>query len=183
MNKSGFVMPTVLGFILIVSSIVLIQSISVVYQMLGLMANEQSAIELSVYQNVKDAIKNISFDNECSYQQEFEYNISNVKVKMMSNCVYTGLSDKIYNSELVELLSRENLTYDQISRIKELLSVYSSNQYNAKTVLIEGDSESIDTTFDDKYKIIIIESYINESNLNVLVINQNNQITKNVKNM
>lgn len=179
MTKSGFVMPTVLGFILLVSSIVLIQAMSTIYQLIGLEANARSAIELAVYMNVNEAISNLKFDSSCNYQQELGYNLTGIKMSVTSNCLYTKLNTSEIN-QFEQLLVKNELSAEEFEQIKIDLSAYSSKKSENKHITITGQELNVESSYDQEYKIVVVEA-IGQLNLRkVIIIDSFNNIVRNI---
>ncbi len=179
MAKSGFVMPTVLGFILLVSSIVLIQGMSTIYQLIGLEANGRSAIELAVYMNGIEVISNLQFDSSCSYQQELGYNLAGIKMSVTSNCLYTKLNTSEIN-QFEQLLEKNELSIDEFEQIKNDLAVYSSEKSENKHIKITSQELSVESSYEQEYKIVVVEA-IGQLNLRkVIIVDSFNNIVRNI---
>ncbi len=179
MTKSGFVMPTVLGFILLVSSIVLIQGMSTIYQLIGLEANKHSTIELSIYMNVAEVISNLEFDSSCEYEQELGYDLAGVKVSVTSNCLYSELKGA-ENNRFEELLVKNELTVDEFEQIKIDLLAYSSEKSENKNVMITSHEQNVESSYEQEYKIIVVEVSGQLSLRKVIVVDSYNNIVRNI---
>lgn len=180
MSKKGFIMPTVLSFVLISSGIILVQIIAVITQTYGLKAQIDDLFKLEYAVNsrrVIEEINNETYQQACDHQELLGYEIGEREFKLELNCVYTNTEIKE-----VEEVVKKLMNIDQISLQRYGQIVASSKQYTSKTVEDIVKIKYKDQSFESDAKFwgyVIFVSFDKDQN-HILLVDEDKNITRNI---
>lgn len=172
MNNKGFIMPTILAFIIITSSALLYQSISVVGQLYSLKAEVNDLTKLEYAVNTKRVIDSLEFKTNCKYKRELDYTSEKSSMQIASNCIYTETENEEYNQLIAKLLEDQQISKSDYQQLEQMAVVTTSQ--------IDGpEHESELGKFVDKYVILLVEYQLSEPQAKIIVVDSEGNIIKN----
>lgn len=173
MNRQGFMMPTVLAFIIITSSALVYQSISTVGQLYSLKAEIADLGKVNYAVNIKRVIGQLQFEDKCSYKQELEYQVAGHQMQIASNCIYSHTADQTYSQQIDKLLVSSELSSLEYSQIN-------SNLKHLKSEVDQPNHELKLGEFDQQLKLLTIDYQLAEAQSRVLIVDKDLRIINNM---
>lgn len=152
MRDNGFVMPTVLAFIIIASSLILFQSIALISELYGIQAQISDIKKLGVLVNTRRAINDIEINDECSKQTVLSYE----DYELTSNCVYLATNNQKYNSIVKRVLSDDVISETFFMEIETYIDQMTSITDN-DNVTITINNNQIETDYSAKLTILSLK--------------------------
>lgn len=175
MNKKGFIMPTVLGFIIITSSIILVQSVSVVGELLSMQAEVKNVQLLNYAVNTQRIINELQFEDTCRHETKLQFKNKDNELLIESNCIYSGTELDAYNRELDKIFSSDSLTLDDYEQLyKE--SKTTSSKITDNQVELTNKDKSKDSSYNEQYMLLFI-SY--DQNNKIIIVNSDLETERN----
>lgn len=173
MNKQGFMMPTVLAFIIITSSALLYQSVSTVSQLYSLKAEIHDLSKLEYAVNTNRVVDELEFEDECSYNQELEYQVADNQMMIASNCIYTNTENEEYNKVINKLLKGAEISQSDYTLINDYIK-------KTKTTIEQASHETTLGKFDQQLKLMTVNYHLSEPNINILIVAENGNVINNI---
>ncbi len=169
-------MPTVMGFIIISSMIILYQSVAMVSELYSLKAAEQELYLNNYIVNTRRVVKDIDIGDKCDLNVELNYQSKDQLYKMETNCIYTGVSIPEYNQVITNLQTTSELTEVKYDQLYQQLRTSETEIKNDK-VKIDEQNEYL--TYEDRLYISIIE-YGSNKMKKILITDQNGNVINNI---
>ncbi|WOO87616.1 hypothetical protein RZE82_01350 [Mollicutes bacterium LVI A0039] len=172
-------MPTVLGFIIISSSVILYHSLSLVTQIYSVKAaaNDLNAIETAV--NTRRIIGEIDNQSNCRELPQLSYESRDAKqFHMTVNCLLLNTNNSRYNNEVRAVLSAEQISEETF--VNNLTAILSAQVEltNGQNAIVTYNNQPVEMTYSDYIYIAVVESSKKEKR--VLLIEKNHKISKNL---
>lgn len=174
MNKAGFMMPTVLAFILITSSALLYQSCTLISQLYSLYAASNDMIKLEYAVNVRRVIKEFEVTDSCSYERLLDYEEQDHKLAVATNCIYLETDNQAYNEQVLKLSSRTSLSAEQFDEIK------------AKLITLETETDSPLHEqelggYTERQSIVLVSYQLQTAYNRVLIVDSKENVINNIE--
>lgn len=169
--NDGFVMPTVLAFILITSSIILFQSVALITELYSLQAAQNNLQDIELLTNVKRNIAEIEEQESCSYQQL----LVTTNYSIATNCIYTETDNQVYNN-FIKRIETDDFISPQFSEQIYNFDFIMHSETSDNQVVININDNKIESNFDQKRYIIEVNS---ENIHQILITNLKGEILSN----
>lgn len=176
-NNKGFVMPTVMGFIIIASMIILYQSVALISELYSLKAAEQELYLSNYIINTRRVLDNVEIEDECASMTELNYETIDQSYKIETNCVYTGIEKESYNQVITRLLTSDQITESNLEPIYSSFTSQESKVIDDK-VQFKGDRE-MQYEFDEQLFMSIV-TYGNEAQKKVIISDKDGNVINNM---
>lgn len=185
MSNKGFILPTVLGFIIISSLYIIVQGSYVVNSYYAFVKMEKVMQLTSIGERMRYVISNNEFGNSCHYQNYEQFNLEKINYRISGSCLVTATDDIDLNKYLNELVNRKvpisNKQYTQVI-----------NYLNSLEITVNGESAEIITPksqttvkiadryqlydleidIDDQYNAFIITDEYSQEIINIIGVDQ-----------
>ncbi len=172
--KKGFLLPSVLSFILISSAIILYETISLVSMIYAVEAQTQNLIKLEYIVNTKRIMSERDIKDQCRYEQLLSYDINGHNLQISANCAYTKTEMASYN-EFINLL----LTSDQISTPNvQIVNAFKNCEYTINDDQIEGKCG--DDQLTSLYETQLTIYYVVSDDVSKIIISDETKIVRNI---
>lgn len=171
--------PTVLMFILIASSLIFYQSISTINEIYGMEAQIKQLYKLEIMHNVRRVVKENTFNSECKNKTELNYHTKEKQLSIISNCFYTGVQEQNYSKKIDELLSENKVSAEEYLSLINYSKTLSNKTLNNDEAEIKINNQKLNTSYQQKYKIYFIEYNLSEPKNKIIISDNKNNIIKN----
>lgn len=163
-NRRGFIMPTILAFIIITSGAVMYQTISTIIQLYGVQGEINDLVKWEYMVNTKRVVDSIDNSQLTTLKTELSYQRPDSELMIRrSNCWWQGakVSDSLIGSILV---NRQSLTVDEYQQIQG-----------------ETASESCKTKQPDSklYTLLFVDYQLETEHHRLLILDQDRKLIKN----
>lgn len=175
MNKKGFVMPTVLGFIIITSSMILVQSVSVVGELLSMQAEVENVKLLNYAVNTKRVINELKFEETCRHETKLESTNKDHQFVIEANCIYKNTELDTYNQVIDKIFSSDSLSPTEYEQLYKESKIMSSKITNNQVELINKD-KSLNSSYEEQ-DIILFVCYDQKNK--IIIVNPELEVVRN----
>lgn len=178
-KNKAFLIPTVLMFILITSSLIFYQAISTINEIYGMQVQIKQLYKLEITHNIRRIVKESSFDSECKNKTELKYRTKEKQLSIMSNCFYTGVQNQNYANKIDKVLTEDKVSKEEYSNLINYSKIISNKTLNNNEVEIQINNQKLNSSYKQKYKIYFIEYGVGEAKNKIIISDNKNNIIKN----
>lgn len=157
-------MPTILAFIIITSSVMLYQTVSLLGSIYGLKAQITDLTMLEYAVNTRRVVSEIEPTTECTYTERLNYQTEVGALAISSNCLDYPTGDPQVDLDLEKLFAKEVVSNEYYQGLKAKLKEYHSPS-------LGGEQK--------RYNIVLVEYMTDEQHERLLITEESNKLLKN----